>query len=195
MTRVSDKCLTRRWSSTALLMLAGALEMLVLLLPCWPSVSSVTGCTLDRGRHRPEWVLYVHAGFDIAACLCIYMVGGKALSSRDLSTCGSALFLYPAYWTYDPRIRSENLLMFLSSAWLWGTVVLPYLNANGLLHGSWIVGRFHHSVQAGDNLTCRSADRSRLFRNRLRLRKDGSRERVSACGFGVADAQLSGSTR
>jgi hypothetical protein len=24
---------------------------------------------------RPEWVLYIHVGFDIAASLCIYLVG------------------------------------------------------------------------------------------------------------------------
>jgi len=31
--------------------------------------------------------------------------------------------LYPAYWTYDHRIRSESLLTLLLTAWLWATVV------------------------------------------------------------------------
>jgi hypothetical protein len=33
------------------------------------------------------------------------------------------MFLYPAYWTYDPRIRSEGLLTLLMSAWVWATIV------------------------------------------------------------------------
>lgn len=73
--------------------------------------------------HRPEWVVYVHVGFDIVAGLCIYLVGAKLFHPWIGAFAAAALFLYPAYWTYDPRIRSESLLTCLISAWLWAMVV------------------------------------------------------------------------
>jgi len=73
--------------------------------------------------HRPEWVLFLHVGFDIAAGLCIYLVGARLFHPWIGAIAAAALFLYPAYWTYDPRIRSESLLTFLLSAWLWAMVV------------------------------------------------------------------------
>ena len=73
--------------------------------------------------HRPEWVLYIHVGFDIAASLCIYLVGARLFHPWIGAFAAAALFLYPAYWTYDPRIRSESLLTLLLSAWLWAMIV------------------------------------------------------------------------
>jgi 4-amino-4-deoxy-L-arabinose transferase-like glycosyltransferase len=73
--------------------------------------------------HRPEWVSYLHVGFDIAASLCIYRVGARLFYPWVGALAAAALFLYPAYWTYDSRIRSESLLTGLLSAWLWATVV------------------------------------------------------------------------
>jgi 4-amino-4-deoxy-L-arabinose transferase-like glycosyltransferase len=73
--------------------------------------------------HRPEWVPYLHVAFDIAASFCIYRVGAKLFHPWIGAFAAAAMFLYPAYWTYDPRIRSESLLTFLLSAWLWAMVV------------------------------------------------------------------------
>jgi 4-amino-4-deoxy-L-arabinose transferase-like glycosyltransferase len=73
--------------------------------------------------HRPEWVVYVHVVFDIVASLCIYLVGARLFHPWIGAIAAAALFLYPAYWTYDPRIRSESLLTCLLSAWLWTVVV------------------------------------------------------------------------
>ena len=73
--------------------------------------------------HRPEWVLYLHIGFDIAASLCIYLVGARLFHPWIGALAAGALFLYPAYWTYDPRIRSERSADVFLSAWLWAMVV------------------------------------------------------------------------
>jgi len=73
--------------------------------------------------HRPEWVLYIDIGFDITAGLCIYLVGARLFHPWIGAIAAAALFLYPAYWTYDPRIRSESLLTCLLSAWLWAMVL------------------------------------------------------------------------
>lgn len=73
--------------------------------------------------HRPEWVLFLHVGFDVAASLCIYLVGTRLFHPWVGAFAAAAVFLYPAYWTYDPRIRSESLLTCLLSAWLWATVL------------------------------------------------------------------------
>ena len=73
--------------------------------------------------HRPEWVPCLHVVLDVAASLCIYLVGRRLFHPWVGALAAAALFLYPAYWTYDPRIRSESLLTLLLSAWLWATVV------------------------------------------------------------------------
>lgn len=95
--------------------------------------------------HRPEWVLFLHVGFDIAASLCIYLVGSRLFHPWIGALAAAALFLYPAYWTYDPRIRSESLLTCLLSAWLWFMVVcysstrLSFFVGAGLLAGLTIL--------------------------------------------------------
>lgn len=73
--------------------------------------------------HRPERVLYLHIGFDIAASLFLYLVGARLFHPWIGAIAAAALFLYPAFWTYDPRIRSESLLTLLLSAWLWAMIV------------------------------------------------------------------------
>ncbi len=73
--------------------------------------------------HRPEWVPVLHIVFDLAAAFCIYRVGTLLWGSWT-GACAAGLFiLYPAYWTYDPRIRSEALLTLLVSGWLWAAVM------------------------------------------------------------------------
>ncbi|MDH4187708.1 MAG: glycosyltransferase family 39 protein [Nitrospira sp.] len=72
--------------------------------------------------HRPEWVPYLHVLLDIAASLCIYGVGARLFHPRIGALAAAAVFLYPTYWTYDPRIRSESFLTCLLSLWLWATV-------------------------------------------------------------------------
>ncbi|MDO8356340.1 MAG: glycosyltransferase family 39 protein [Nitrospirota bacterium] len=73
--------------------------------------------------HRPDWVPYLHVIFDIGTSSCIYLVGTRLFGSWTGAITASAMFLYPAYWTYDPRIRSESLLTLLMSAWLWAMIV------------------------------------------------------------------------
>lgn len=73
--------------------------------------------------HRPEWLPYLHVACDIGAGFCVFRVGTRLFGSWIGAITASAMFLYPAYWTYDHRIRSESLLTFLMSAWLWATVV------------------------------------------------------------------------
>ncbi len=73
--------------------------------------------------HRPEWVPFLHAACDVGASVCIFLVGRRLFDSWIGAIAAAAMFLYPTYWTYDPRIRSESVLTLLMSAWLWATVV------------------------------------------------------------------------
>ncbi|MDH4083516.1 MAG: glycosyltransferase family 39 protein [Nitrospira sp.] len=73
--------------------------------------------------HRPEWVPTLHILFDLCAAWGIYRVGSILWNPRVGAWTAALLFLYPAYWTYDQRIRSEALLTFLISLWLWVTVL------------------------------------------------------------------------
>jgi 4-amino-4-deoxy-L-arabinose transferase-like glycosyltransferase len=88
--------------------------------PLYPAVLAIFYAVVG---HRPEWVVYLHVGFDLAASLCIYLMGARLFHPWVGAIAAAALFLYPAYWTYDPRIRSESLLTCLLSAWLWAMVV------------------------------------------------------------------------
>ena len=73
--------------------------------------------------HRPEWVQYLHVACDVGTSFCIFRVGAKLFGPWSGAIAAAAMFLYPAYWTYDPRIRSEGLLTLLMSAWVWATIV------------------------------------------------------------------------
>jgi len=72
--------------------------------------------------HRPEWVPMLHILFDLGAAWSVYRVGTALWDSRVGAWTASFVFLYPAYWTYDPRIRSEALLTLLISVWLWTVI-------------------------------------------------------------------------
>ncbi len=72
--------------------------------------------------HRPEWIPMLHVLFDLGTAWCIYRVATALWGSWIGAWTAALLFLYPAYWTYDPRIRSEALLTLLMSVWLWATV-------------------------------------------------------------------------
>jgi 4-amino-4-deoxy-L-arabinose transferase-like glycosyltransferase len=72
--------------------------------------------------HRPESVWILHMGLDLAAGWCVYRVGHLLFGSWVAAVAASCFFLYPAYWTYVPRIRSEVLLTMLVCAWLWATL-------------------------------------------------------------------------
>jgi 4-amino-4-deoxy-L-arabinose transferase-like glycosyltransferase len=91
--------------------------------------------------HRPDWVPYLHVIFDIGTSSCIYLVGTRLFGSWTGAIAASVMFLYPAYWTYDLRIRSESLLTLLVSAWLWATIVsiefrrLHHFTITGILAG------------------------------------------------------------
>ncbi|MDF0667316.1 MAG: glycosyltransferase family 39 protein [Nitrospira sp.] len=73
--------------------------------------------------HRPEWVPMLHVFFDLGTAWCMYRVATTLWGSWIGAWAVALVFLYPAYWTYDPRIRSEALLTFLMSVWLWATVI------------------------------------------------------------------------
>lgn len=87
-----------------------------------PLYPTVLGIFYGLVGHRPEWVPFLHTACDIGASVCIYFVGRKLFGSWIGAIAASAMFLYPTYWMYDPRIRSESLLTLLMSAWLWATV-------------------------------------------------------------------------
>lgn len=73
--------------------------------------------------HRPEWVPYLHVVCDVGTSFSLFRIGTRLFGSWSGAIAAAAMFLYPAYWTYDPRIRSESLLTLLMTAWLWATVV------------------------------------------------------------------------
>lgn len=73
--------------------------------------------------HRPEWVPMLHVLFDLGTTWCMYRVAATLWGSWIGAWTAALVFLYPAYWTYDPRIRSEALLTLLLSVWLWATVI------------------------------------------------------------------------
>src|SRR5207249_1447696 len=80
--------------------------------------------------HRPEWVQYLHVACDVGTSFCIFRVGARLFGPWSGAIAAAAMFLYPAYWTYDPRIRSEGLLTLLMSACLW-------MSSDPLSRGSW----------------------------------------------------------
>jgi 4-amino-4-deoxy-L-arabinose transferase-like glycosyltransferase len=88
--------------------------------PLYPTVLAVFYSIVG---HRPEWVPMLHVLFDLGAVLCIYRVGTTLWGSRVGGVTAALVFLYPTYWTFDPRIRSEALLTLLVSLWLWATVL------------------------------------------------------------------------
>jgi 4-amino-4-deoxy-L-arabinose transferase-like glycosyltransferase len=88
--------------------------------PLYPTVLALFYAVVG---HRPEWVPVLHIVFDLGTALCVYRVGISLWGSWIGACAAAVFFLYPAYWTYDPRIRSEALLTFLVSTWLWATVV------------------------------------------------------------------------
>jgi glycosyltransferase involved in cell wall biosynthesis/4-amino-4-deoxy-L-arabinose transferase-like glycosyltransferase len=72
--------------------------------------------------HRPEWVPFLHILFDLGTAWSMYGVGTALWGVRVGAWAAALVFLYPAYWIYDSRIRSEALLTFLMSVWLMTTI-------------------------------------------------------------------------
>jgi 4-amino-4-deoxy-L-arabinose transferase-like glycosyltransferase len=72
--------------------------------------------------HRPDLVPYAHILFDLLAGVCVYFGARLLFGPRVAAWAAAVLYLYPAYWTYDLRIRSESLLTMLMAAWLWAAV-------------------------------------------------------------------------
>ena len=88
-----------------------------------PLYPGVLACFYFLIGHRPEWVPLLHVLFDLCATWGIYRVGTLLWDARVGAWTAALFFLYPAYWTYDPRIRSETLLTLLITLWLWATVL------------------------------------------------------------------------
>ncbi len=76
--------------------------------------------------HHPEWVPLLHVFFDLGTTWSIYHAATVLWGSRTGIWAASFVTLYPAYWTYDPRIRSEALLTLLMSGWLWATIMCSH---------------------------------------------------------------------
>jgi 4-amino-4-deoxy-L-arabinose transferase-like glycosyltransferase len=72
--------------------------------------------------HRPEWVPFLHILFDLGTAWSMYRVGTALWGVRVGAWAAALVFLYPAYWAYDSRIRSEALLTLLMSVWLMTTI-------------------------------------------------------------------------
>lgn len=91
--------------------------------PLYPLV--LAGFYLLVGHH-PEWVPILHVFFDLGTTWSVYQAATVLWGARIGTWAASLVVLYPAYWTYDPRIRSEALLTFLMSVWLWATIMCSH---------------------------------------------------------------------
>jgi 4-amino-4-deoxy-L-arabinose transferase-like glycosyltransferase len=87
--------------------------------PLYPAVLS---CFYAIVGHRPEWVPALHIAFDLAASFCLYRIGTMLWGPWTGAWSAALFLLYPAYWTYDSRIRSEVLLTLLICGWVWASV-------------------------------------------------------------------------
>ncbi|MGE0642699.1 MAG: ArnT family glycosyltransferase [Nitrospira sp.] len=88
-----------------------------------PLYPAVLACFYSVVGHHPEWVSLLHVAFDLGTTWAIYRVATVLWGSTVGAWTASLVFLYPAYWTYDPRIRSEALFTLLISGWLWATIM------------------------------------------------------------------------
>ena len=90
--------------------------------------------------HRPEGVPYLNMAMDVATAYCVFR-GGSLLFGRTTGAIAAVVtFLYPAYWTYDVRIRNECLLTMLTAAWVWAAVACAKDTAVGRVAIMGMVG-------------------------------------------------------
>jgi hypothetical protein len=68
--------------------------------------------------HRPDLVPWLHVAFDLAAAACVLAAGRRLFTARTAALAAAAVYLYPAYWAYDARIRPEIFVTCLATAWL-----------------------------------------------------------------------------
>ncbi len=87
--------------------------------PLYPVVLAVVYSLVG---HRPEWLAYLHLLFDVATGWCVFQAARLLFGSWVGTLAAAVFFLYPAYWTYDLRIRNESLLTLCVTAWLWTSV-------------------------------------------------------------------------
>ena len=112
--------------------------------PVYPSLLALFYLAVG---HRPDWVPYMQALVDVGTGFCVYQAGRLLFGPWVGVLSATAFFLYPAYWTYDLRIRMESLQTLLTSAWLWAAV------------GCALFGRFRlyavSGVLAGLTILCK----------------------------------------
>lgn len=96
-----------------------------------PLYPAVLACFYVVVGHRPEWVPILHVFFDLGTVWSIYRAATALWGSRIGAWAAAIVVLYPAYWTYDPRVRSEALLTLLMSVWLWATILCSQRPSNG----------------------------------------------------------------
>jgi 4-amino-4-deoxy-L-arabinose transferase-like glycosyltransferase len=72
--------------------------------------------------HHAAWVPYLNMGMDVMTAFCIFRGASLLFGSTIGGIAAAVMFLYPAYWTYDVRIRNECLLTMLVAAWVWAAI-------------------------------------------------------------------------
>lgn len=110
--------------------------------PLYPALLSLWYSLLG---HRPEWVPYLHAGLDLLTSLFLFLAARRVFGQATATLAALLFYFYPAYWTYDLRLRSEIVLTLLLTAWLWAALRCvhqdsrPAYALSGLLGGMAIL--------------------------------------------------------
>ncbi|MGH7165385.1 MAG: glycosyltransferase family 39 protein [Nitrospiraceae bacterium] len=90
--------------------------------------------------HRPEWVPYLHVLFDLGTAGLLFCAGRSLFGPGVAATTAAVFYLYPAYWTYDLRIRTESVLTLLATAWLWAAISCARFGNGWMYARSGVVG-------------------------------------------------------
>jgi hypothetical protein len=68
--------------------------------------------------HRPDLGPWLHVVLDLVTAACVLLAGRYLFTARTAMLAAAATYLYPAYWTYDARLRPEILVTCLAAVWL-----------------------------------------------------------------------------
>jgi 4-amino-4-deoxy-L-arabinose transferase-like glycosyltransferase len=72
--------------------------------------------------HRPEWTPVLHAVLDVATAVFVFCASRLVFGPAPAALAAGLVYLFPAYWTYDLRLRSESVLTCIVAAWVWASV-------------------------------------------------------------------------
>jgi len=87
-----------------------------------PTYPALLGLFYAIVGHRPEWTPVLHAVLDVATTVFVFYAARLVFGPAPAVLAAGFVYLYPAYWTYDLRLRSETALTCLVTAWLWASV-------------------------------------------------------------------------